>query len=259
MTTVTQFIWTECLGMEPFEPPEPKGKKTKYGQDAHCWLCGGETHGIGWHLKDIVGAAFTNGNEARRVDSETICQQCAALMKKEAWEPACVKFGHSPYFPVKDGKKPFMSSWMFSSHVFAKGFWAQPNRSEVRQHILNPPEPPFVMSFAAAGKKHVLYGSIVNLSRDKFFVNLDEKKILVERSRYKEVLSSFEAMYSDGFSKDSILTGNYSQAAVLSYGLFKWRKMESFFSKVRSEENDLLELVSYSAQKGIEGADVAKL
>lgn len=248
MKTVTQFIWDDCLGMEPFEPPEPKGKKTKYGQDENCWLCGGRTNGIGWHLKDIVGSAFTNGNEAKRVDSETICQQCSALMKKEAWEPVCVKFGHSPYFPVKDGKKPFMSNWMFSSHVFAKNIWFQPARSEVRDHILNPPESPFVMSFAAVGKKHVLYASCVNHSRDVFFVNLDEKKILVDREKYIEVLERFEQAYTD-FSKESILTGNYNQAAVMKYGIRNWRELEDYFSGIRNSDPDLLAIVSYSAQK----------
>ena len=249
MTTVTQFIWTECLGMDPFEPPDPKGKREKYGQDANCWLCGGETHGIGWHLKDIVGAAFTNGNEAKRIDSETICQQCSALMKKEAWEPACVKFGHSPYFPLKDGKQPFMSNWMFSSHVFSKNIWIQPARSEVREHILTPPEPPFVMSFADVGKKHVLYGSVVNHSIDKFFVNLDDKKIIVDRVKYTELLEVFERAYTDGLSKDSLLTGEYNQAAVLKCGLRKWREIEGAMAVWRRSDPHLLELVSYSAQK----------
>lgn len=247
--TVTQFIWSECLGMEPFEPPEPKGKKTKYGADTHCWLCGGETHGIGWHLRDIVGAAFTDGNDAKRIDSNTICQQCSALMKKEAWEPACLKFGHSPYFPIKEGKKPFMSSWMFSSHVFSKGAWAQPARSEAREHLLSPPEPPFVMSFAAVGKKHVLYGATINHSRDRFCVNLDEIKVLVDRARYTELLGIFESAYTDGLSKESLLTGDYNQAAVMKYGIQKWRKLELVLSQCRQEDPKLLELVSYSAQK----------
>lgn len=249
MTTVTQFIWTECLGMDPFEPPEPKGKRDKYGQNAFCWLCGGNTHGIGWHLKDIVGAAFTNGNDAKRVDSETICQQCAALMKKEAWEQSSIKFGYSPFFPVTTGKKPFLSNWMFSSHVFAKGFWARPDRSEVRDQLLSPPEPPFVMSFAAVGKKHILYSTAINHSRDFFLVNLDEKKIIVDRVKYTELLEVFERAYTDGFSKDSLLTGEYNQAAVLKCGLRKWREIEKVMAAWRRCDHDLLELVSYSAQK----------
>lgn len=245
----TQFIWSECLGMPDFDPPEPKGKRPKYGQDADCWLCGGETEGKGWHLKDVIGAAFTDGNDAVSVESETVCNQCAALMKKEAWEPACVKFDHSPYFPVKDGKKPFMSSWMFSSHVFAKGLWFQPARSEVRNHLLNPPEPPFVMSFAAVGKKHVLFRSSIAQSRELFFVNLDEKNILVNRGRFKEFLELFEQAYTDGFSKESLLTGEYNQAAIMKYGIAKWRELESQLSAMRELDSDLFTLVSYAAQK----------
>ena len=56
--SVTQLIYKDLLGMPPFEPLEPKGKKTKYGQDSKCWLCGGETEQLGHHVKDVITCFF---------------------------------------------------------------------------------------------------------------------------------------------------------------------------------------------------------
>jgi len=248
--STTQFVWRDCLGMRAWEPPEPKSKKKeRFGPDAECWLCGGGTNGAGWHFKDVIGTAFTDFNIAAAPHSSTVCQSCAALMKKEAWVEACAAHDHDPNFPVKDGKKPFLANWMFSSHVFSADEWLRPDRSGVRDVLLNPPKPPFVMTLASVGKKHVIFRARVNASREQFSVNLDDTEVLVVRETFARLLSDFEQAYEAGFSKDSLLTGHYNQAAILALGLSQWREIERKMRMWRTSEPGMLQLAHFAGQK----------
>ena len=246
--SVTQLIYKDLLGMPPFEPPEPKGKKAKYGNDDKCWLCGGESEQLGHHVKDVITSSFTDTNIAKCLDSQTICYSCAALMKKEAWQAACEKHGHSPYFPVKDDKKPALASWMFSSHVFSKDGWLRPSRQEFADILLSPPQPPFVITLADSGKKHVIFRARVNHSKDKYFIQFDENTIFIDRKIFNDVLILVEDAYQY-FSKDSILTGDYNQAAIMKAGLATWQKYEMQFKKIRHKFKDILKVACFVARK----------
>lgn len=246
--SVTQVVYKDLLGMADFEPPEPKGKKTKHGADEKCWLCAGETNGKGWHVKDAISSAFTDTSLAHCPQSQTICDSCVALMKREAWEIACEKHGHSPYFPAKDDKKPALANWMFSSHVFSKEGWLRPDRKDIAEILLDPPKPPFVITLADVGKKHVIFKSHVSYSQDDYFVNIDETTISVNRSDFAELLDIVENAYRH-FSKDSLLTGDYNQAAVLKAGLSVWREIEGKINPFRQSKQELLRLACFVARK----------
>lgn len=239
--SITQTIYKELLDMPVFEA-------TKKGSDDKCWLCGGETEGLGHRLKDVITSAFTDGNLAKVQDSQTICYSCAGLMKKETWQQACEKHGHSPFFPIKDGKKPCLSNWMFSSHVFSADGWLRPERADIANILLHPPSPPFVIVLADVGKKHVIFKSQISHSQDDYFVNIDEQTICVNRQKLKELLELVEYAYQY-FSKDSILTGNYNQQAILQAGLKLWREIEDKITTYRACNQDLLKLACFVARK----------
>lgn len=239
--SVTQLVYKELLGMPVFEAVKPSN-------DDKCWLCGGETEGQGWRVKDVISSAFTDGNLAKEPTSSTICYSCTALMKKEAWELACEKHGYSPYFPVKDDKKPCVANWMFSSHVFSKDGWVRPERSAIAGFLLNPPKPPFVITLADVGKKHVIFKAQVSHSVDDFFVNIDEQTIKVNRQTFSNLLELVEGAYCH-FSKDSILTGDYNQHAVMTAGLKVWRGFEDKLRVFRETDKDLLKLACFVARK----------
>lgn len=247
--SVTQTIWKDILGMPLFEPTEPKGKKTKYGQDAECWLCGGDTENLGHHLKDGITTSFTDGPLAKAQTSQTMCYSCVALMKKEAWILACEKHGYSPYFPIKDDKKPALSNWMFSSHVFSKDGWLRPDRKDIAGILLNPPTPPFVMTFSDAGKKHVIFRAKVNHSQDNFFIQLDEETIFINKPLFLEIHDFVKEMYESGFSKDSILTGSYNQVAIMKFGLSAWKKLENQAKVYRDKNKPMLKIACFVVQK----------
>lgn len=234
--------------MPPFEPKEPKGKRTKYGEDDRCWLCGGDTEALGWHIKDVIGSAFTDTTSAANPSSQTVCYSCAALLKKESWETACNKHGHFPYFPVKEGKKPFMSSWMFASHVISKDAWLMPSRQEMHYHLLSPPAPPFVMSLSDMGKIHVLFRCRISNDTERFFINMDAETILIHRPTFTEILGIVEDGYKD-FSKDGMLTGDYNQAAVMRVGIRRWREVEGRIKPHRDKNNSMLRVAAFVARK----------
>lgn len=248
--SVTQFIWKEALGMPELEAPEPTNKKNKkYGVDEKCWLCGGNTENIGWHKKDVITSSFTDVDSAQSSTSETCCYSCAATMKQEGWQIACEKYGHPWHFPIKEGKKPVSSNWMFSSHVISKDNWQMPARSDFREILINPPGTPFVITLADAGKKHVLFRASVNYSQDHYSVMLDDEEIFIDRHIFSEMLTKFEEAYTLGFSKASLLSGEYNQAAIMKIGIKEWREIEDEMKRYRDNYYGMMQIVAFVGQK----------
>lgn len=244
MKSNTQTIWQDLLQLPPFVAGKPLA-------DPHpsCYLCGGATEGVGYRLRDGLGSLFTDTALVKAIDSNAVCGSCAALMCSDGYKQACERYGFDAYFPAKEGKKPLIANWMFYSHCFSAGRWQKMDRATVREVLLSPPDPPFAITLAAVGKKHVIFRAAVNHSRERFSVQLDELAVMIDRRRFAEVLALFEGAYNMGLSKDSLLTGDYNQAAALKIGLKKWHEIEEAFKPIRVKTPDLLKVVAFCAQK----------
>ena len=240
MKSNTQTIWYDLLHMPDYLPTKPP--KTIHRQ---CFLCGGSTNEQAWAFKEAIGGAFTDLAIAKCIESQTVCCACAALTSKDAWVLACEQFKHNPYFPVKDDKKPFLSNWMFASHCFSDNTWLILDRTQARNVLLNPPEPPFVITLAVVGKKHVIFRAHVNYAREQFSVQADDQRINVNRSLFTELLSLVEQGYAMGFSKSSMLTGDYNQAACLKAGLNQWNAFENQLKPWRKRHEGMLFLATF--------------
>lgn len=249
--SVTQWIWHEALGMGPWLPPEPKSKKAKrFGEDDRCWLCAGPTGGQGWPLAKGIKPTFTDFNQARAPQSLTVCGACVALSASEGWAAYAETVGRETTFPLKEGKRYARPlNWLYFSHVVTPTQHLTPDRKAWREILLDPPAPPFVMAMAVNGKKHVLFRAQVSGSRDRFSVQADEMRIQVDRRRFSEFLEEFEAAYALGFSKDSLLTGHYNQAAVLKLGVSRWREIEARMAEWRSRQPGWMQLAHFCGQK----------
>jgi len=241
--STTQFVWRSCLDM-----PDFTGSKAN-DATGECWLCGGDIGTAPWALKKAFTSTFTELPKSKSVGSPYVCCSCVALTKKEAFKMACEKHGHSPYFPVKDDKKPFLANWMNNCHVFSKESWLRPSRHELREIILRTPKPPFVIIATEVGKKHIIFRADINYSKDNFIVQFDESKVVVNRAIFKILLSDFEAAYALGLSKTSMVTGEYNTSQCLKIGIERWRNIEKTMSKYRTQSHDLLRLVSFCAKK----------
>lgn len=249
--TITQWFWHDCLRMPHWLPPEPKNKKkARFGADDVCWLCGGHVEpGAGWVLKDALAPTFTDFNQAKAPWSQTVCGACVALSSSSAYAAYARGVGKPEFFPVKEGKKPRALNWLYFSHVVTPAEYHQPDRKQWRELLLNPPEPPFAMCMAVNGKKHVIFKGAISYSRDQYTVQADDTRIFVDREKLAELMELFEQAYAMGFSKDSLLTGNYNQAAIMAVGIAAWREIEQQMARWRSLEPGLMQLCHFCAQK----------
>lgn len=251
MKTTTQFLWHDCLNMPDYPPPANAKKPAEPpAADGHCWLCGGSLGTAPWPLKQAFADTFTDFASAQRSESQHVCCACVATSKSEAYGQMAAQRGMPSHFPAKEGKGLRQLNWLYCSHVANNaGFYAQPDRPGWRELLLSPPEPPFVMAMAVNGKKHVVFRAAINHSRALFTVQADETRIVVNRAEFVELLDIVERGYDLGFSKASMLTGDYNQAACIKAGIAPWRELEAQLVPWRKLQNGLLFLVTYCCMK----------
>lgn len=246
MELPTHFAWGVvadiCGYGDGFQPPEPK-KGELYGPDELCWLCGGPTHGVGWPWKRAIKPTFTNHNNASCLTSQTICQPCVAMQSKETWEAYVAA---RPELGLKTGHA---LSWRSYSHAFSAAGHTCPMRTAWRDWVLDPPEPPFLFVIATSGQKHILFRATVANSRDSFPVQLEEETLWVNREDLAECVRAFERIYALGFSKDSILSGDYHPAQAMKVGVAELREADAAIRPWRERFEGYMRLAHFCAQR----------
>jgi hypothetical protein len=237
MLTASQFA-AHCLGLPIFPPFDGK-----LGQSPVCWLCGGDTYGLGWPLRAAIKPTFTNHNQAVAQHSDAICWQCVAMSYKETWDAYVARH---PEMNLKTGKP---ISWRCYSHVFVQGLHECPTRERWRHWLVNPPLPPFLFVVATSGQKHLIFRARVAHAADVYPVQFEDDQFLVDRAALVGVFEIFEALYALGFSKDSILSGEYHHGQLLKVGMAAWKPLEDRMKTVRRTLPHLARLAHFCAQK----------
>lgn len=253
MVTASQFAWT-CADAGDYPPPPPKKKgASQFGKDAACWLCGGPTGGVGWPKKLALAPTFCDHNSAARLDSGTVCQACVATSSTAGWIQYASKYPERElwtHFPDKgNGKAPRGFNWLYSSHVFWQGGHEAPSRVRWREILADPPEPPFLMIMAINGKKQILFRGRVSQSKESFWVQADEQRILVSPEKFAACIAAFEDLYNAGFSKDSIVSGEYHTGQLAKVGIRLWRELEAKIEPWRRQEPGLMLICHHCAQR----------
>lgn len=202
---------------------DPMKQKDMEKHIGHCFLCGEPmTHGI--KLKKVFSNVFTDWNIAKRRDETHVC-------------PACC-------FSILTTKERY-GLRTFSNVANEEHIWL-PNRVEMRELLLNPPEPPFVINLAVSQKKHIAFKGEVNYSQDVFTVMLEEMPVLIVRKEFARLIELVEH-FLYGFTKTEITTGEYSQKRILEFGIEAWEAFEERVKPYRG--NPLLDVVMFVAQK----------
>lgn len=186
MVTPTQLI--RMAALKTGSVPVPGGV-VKYEDvaavpvpDARCWLCGGETGGLGIPAAGLIRPTFTNRDSARRPESRSLCAGCAFCLSH-----------------------PSLRSRSILAH--ARGL-AHPSRAEAREALLLPPEPPFVFCVAVSGKKHLHFRARVAWSRDRYPVQFEDLAVEVDREVLACILSDVDLLLR-AFGKEEVRTGRY--------------------------------------------------
>jgi hypothetical protein len=125
-----------------------------------------------------------------------------------------------------------------------------PKRIEVREWLINPPEPPFTIAIAESGQKHILYLAQEGYSRDCFPVQFEMDTLQIELKTFSALLENYELLLIEEFSKTEIDSGCYRPDRILKC-FERWQELDSAIAPYRNggKASRLLQLVSFVAIK----------
>jgi len=215
-----------------------------------CYLCGSipatkPKEGI---LKD----SFTAHSSAKSPTSDKLCDRCHYVI------PLRLKYynPHSQKEVLLFGR---CWSWLISekeSYPKIEGDRVTdlPTRPQIREWLVNPPEPPFTIAIAESGQKHILFLAKEANSREIFPVLFEINLLTINRQELIEFLGYFELLMSLGCTKTEILSGVYkSQNLFKLYSVLDFHSTEQLISTKRGGR--FLELISYIAQSNQSDVD----
>lgn len=121
-------------------------------------------------------------------------------------------------------------------------------RAEIREWLVNPPEPPFTIAIAESGKKHILYLAQEGCDRSFFPVQFELDTLYLEHDYFLRLLNAFESLMDLGFSKTEITTGVYRADRIRSSnGQYLEHDIVLTSERTRAEPTRLLQLVAFVA------------
>lgn len=121
-----------------------------------------------------------------------------------------------------------------------------PTRNQIRDWLLNPPEPPFTLVIAESGQKHILFMAQESHSREYFPIQFELDCLHINRSEFASLLATYEALTALEFSKTEIDSGDYRSDRLMK-NLLQWESLEQIIAPHRGRR--LLQLISYVASK----------
>lgn len=246
-----------ALGILGTAALDPDARSAHPDPGAPCCICGGRAgeHGTPWIRRKAINDSFGPVDTFEAPESSSVCGACAFFAVGKTFHAEVT--GRGPVAPQTGGLRDrrFASvklwpqaSWRSYSHLFsARDSHVIPRKADWRAFLTVPPEPPFLAIMTTAGTKNILYRGTVALDRDLFPVLVDEDTTWVDRHAFAEVLADFERAYAAGFSKDSLLSGDYNQAAVLAMGIAAWRDLEAPLAAHRAQRLPLMRLAHFVA------------
>jgi len=214
--TPPQFIWAilqKNLTVKVVKDNKEKIIKYKVPEfepvpDAKCWLCGGDTDGLGLLKKRRITKMFSDTEFAQFPGSQSLCTGCGGLLSNAAMR--------------------------FYSLFADETCLLHPTRKEWREILLAPPALPWVGCLSISGQKHLFYKAPVNFSAERCTVVLEDFVIAYRPAHLAEFLKIIEDLLQV-FNKTEIKTGRYYQGRIKDYGITKWAKMEEQIKNIRGE------------------------
>lgn len=145
------------------------------GQE-RCFFCG-ETCGHTFLTKDYVKDTFTNRDIIQFPDSQYVCSGCVESLGNGSYDEMGMIDGSVKIRKNARGMSPRMYSWVLTEKERLSATKA--HIKELREIILNPPDPPFAIVLADSGQKQIIFRCPVSHDRDNYPVLLEEDVIIV--------------------------------------------------------------------------------
>lgn len=228
--SVTQFAASVLGLLEPV------------GSGALCWLCGGACGPEARQREDVIAPTFTQHNLAAVADSQVVCGACEAFTLAASWQGVVARRGMQL-------KTWTQAGWHSYSHFIAEpDVYECPRPGRVREILLDPPCRPWLLGINDTGKKHTIFRAAVNTGRNLWAVHYADSLVRTSTIEFTSCLNAFEAMVAAGFSKDSVLTGDYHPASLMKAGLAAARSLDANVAPYRRQQPDLLQLVAYCSR-----------
>lgn len=117
-------------------------------------------------------------------------------------------------------------------------------RVEIREYLLNPPEPPFTIAIAESGQKHIIPWALEAQNKNLFPVQFELDTVYID-SRFREYLQVYEQLMGLGFSKSEIDSGDYRSDRLMKV-FDQYGELEERIARIRGTR--LMQLISYVAQ-----------
>ena len=156
-----------------FYEPRAEGK---------CNLCGEPLKDGGIPVKKMLGSTYMDWAIHKEPEEKYLCTACAFCL----------------------GMNPEGRIALFRYPIVAEKDLHLCNRAEMRECLLHPPDPPFVMILPTSQKKHLFAKAKISYSRDQFFCNLEERVIRVNKG-IGRMIKTIEALRGLGVNKNMIL------------------------------------------------------
>lgn len=148
-------------------------KYTEHPVNGTCPICMRQMT-AGCKIKDIVSANFTDWQYV----GDYICPECADLFSLYFYN----------YVVDPDG-----------IHLY--------NVREIKDAILTPWDPPYMICITTSRKKHLFYKARWNDGGDRFAINLETETIYTTRDRMAKLFAFVECLQTLGASKEALKDG----------------------------------------------------
>jgi CRISPR type IV-associated protein Csf1 len=187
----------KTVAYEPIEPGPLKGD---------CWLCG-RRNVMGYPRDKIIKPTFTDADLAKAPWSDVVCDACAwALSRRELRN---------------------------YSIIATENTLLHPSKAELRDALLKPPEPPFLITVAESGQKWLHFKASISYTQKIFTVQFDDLQVRVEPQPFASILEAVERMLAV-FSKAEIASGDYQVHRIQEFGMELFESSEEVLRPIRA-------------------------
>lgn len=178
-----------------------------------CVFCKNQTTAA-VKTKDILSSGFTNYDWLKAPSSPYMCAPCAYSFNGEFRKTSFIAGEKSGYIQVMN--------------------------AELFKAILNPPVidgEEWIFCVTKSFKKHNAFRTRVNKNIRSYWLRWEEMLLFITLDTFAPLYHYLEVLYSNGFSKTEIETGDYFPQRISAFGLEKFLEYEELVKPFRGTDN----------------------